>query len=759
MPTELKLRESEDIQGDVLAGFKKDQMTLLFLKFEDAARARTWVRQLEPQISTTRQVATFNAAFRKARQASGGDDPQKLKATWMNVSFTHEGIWQLIGKDPLPSTRPGGTLEAFKDGSNKRALGDVGDSSPENWLFGNGKGQTVHAVLTIASDTVQDLQAAVTAQREATAQAKIVIVFQQNGATLTGSRRGKEHFGFKDGVSEPAVIGFDEPDPERPEYEKGKPGTRLIPAGEFVIGHPRIGGITYDEMPDWAVNGSFHVVRRLAQDVPGWWAQISAQLKVLKKAKVVPPEATPEWLAARVVGRWRSGTPVAKCPHADRPGNAEAGADNDFGFKNDPEGFVTPLFSHLRKTNPRDGLQEKPGAEPFPENPVMDRRRIMRRGSPYGAPFDPASEGPGGPDDPRGLLFVSYQSDLVEQFEFIQKAWINDPNFPPGRTNKPGPDPDVGPTGTVTYESPGASTQLTFNQFVTTEGSVYGFAPSLTTLRLLGEGRLTDKLPSTVRPTDAFLAVPDLYRQGGKSWYWAYGTGGSGPVARTVSIAEGDEHSDKLERPDRPLSTWPQLYSGVGRVDAVLPVPDEQRIDGRSRFWLFHTTEGRQVYRLISINDRAESGLPPDQAGTVDRGDRAITAWTSFNGIEQVDAFLPVPDWSGEFRNNGRSWYWVFHTLMGQQVYRLISIADGKAHTDVIERGDRSLSLWQSLAGIDKVDEFLAVPDMQMINGFSLFWVFHQDRYRIISIKSGAGHPDQESVGDRPLTLWTSLTN
>lgn len=755
MPTELKLRESEDIQGDVLAGFKKDQMTLLFLKFEDPARARTWVKQLEPQISTTKQVATFNAAFRKARQSSGGDDPQKLKATWMNVSFSYEGLKVLAGKEPLPTVPKGGTLEAFKQGSDKRALGD----DPSTWLFGDGHGQTVHCVLTIASDSVEDMRAAVTAQREATSKAKIVIVFQQNGATLTGTRRGKEHFGFKDGVSEPGVLGFDEPDPVKPEYVKGKPGTRLIPAGEFVIGHPRVGGgddITYDPMPDWAENGSFHVVRRLAQDVPAWWAQVAVQLKVLQKAKVVPDEATTEWLAARVVGRWRSGTPVAKCPNADRPNNALSAEDNDFGFKNDPEGFTTPLFSHLRKTNPRDGLQEKPGSEPFPEKPVMDRRRIMRRGSPYGAPFDPASEGPGGPDDPRGLLFVSYQSDLVHQFEFIQKSWINNVDFPPNRPNKPGPDPDVGPTGTVTYESPGASTKLTFSQFVTTEGSVYGFAPSLTTLRLLGEGRLTDKLPSTVRPTDAFLAIPDRYRQDGKSWFWAYGTGSSGPVARTISIADGSEHHDKMERPDRPLSTWPEIYTGVDRVDAVLPVWDEQRINGRSRFWLFHTTEGRQVYRLISIADGSESGLPPDQAGMVDRGDRPITAWASFNGIQQVDAFLPVPDQQPQ---NGKSWYWVFHTFMGRQVYRLVSIAGGAAHSDVIERGDRDLSLWKSLEGIAKVDEFLAMPDMQLINGFSMFWVFHQDKYRIISIKSGSGHPDQETVADRALTLWTSLTS
>lgn len=351
MVGDLKLRESDDIQGDVIAGFKKDQMTLLFLKFEDPARARTWVKALEPQISTTRQVATFNAAFSEARKASVGDDPKALKATWINVGFTCAGLRELTGKDPLPFVKPGSGLEAFKQGSDKRALGDTGDSSPEMWLFGNGKGQVVHAVLTVASDTVQDLQATVRQQREACAAAKIVIVFQQDTATLSGSRRGKEHFGFKDGVSEPGVIGFDEPDPFKPEYVKGHHGTRLIPPGEFVVGHDRVGGAPH-ETPDWADNGAFQVVRRLGQDVPGFWSQVAGQLKVLKEAKVVPGEATSEWLAARLVGRWRSGTPVATCPNADRPSNALAGDDNDFGYRNDPEGFITPLFSHLRKTNP-----------------------------------------------------------------------------------------------------------------------------------------------------------------------------------------------------------------------------------------------------------------------------------------------------------------------------------------------------------------------------------------------------------------------
>ncbi|WP_354637368.1 Dyp-type peroxidase [Kitasatospora camelliae] len=502
MTQDLKLRESTEIQGDILAGFKKDHVTLLFLKFEEAQRARTWLRWLTPRIATTKQVAAFNKAFSEARRTSGGDDPKTLKAVWHGVSFTYSGLQLLSGADPVPGDAAGTTLGAFKEGAARRAgaLGDSGQSAPEKWIFGNGTGQAIHAVVTVAADTPQDLAAAVTDQREAAAQAKAVIVFQQNGATLPGSRRGKEHFGFKDGISEPGVAGFDEPDPEHPQWVKDHPGTRIIPAGEFVVGLPPVGG-TVPVMPGWALNGSFQVVRRLAQDVPGWWAQVAVQLQVLREAKTVAQDATVEWLAARLVGRWRSGTPISKCPFADAPNDPDASTDNDLTFRGDELGHITPLFSHLRKTNPRDGLVVTPGGQPLPEEQVVDNRRIIRRGIPYGQPFDPASEGPGGPDSPRGLVFVCYQSDLVKQFEFIQADWVNSLNFPPrpkppaDEDRRPGHDPMIGSSGRVTFEGVSESgeniyQELQFQQFVHTEGAVYSFAPSLSTLRLLGAGKL-----------------------------------------------------------------------------------------------------------------------------------------------------------------------------------------------------------------------------------------------------------------------------
>jgi hypothetical protein len=271
-------------------------------------------------------------------------------------------------------------------------LGDTGDNSPENWLFGDSNAQPVHAVLTIAADKVEDLRAAIAQERQEASVHKVVIVFEQDGGTLTGDRRGKEHFGFKDGVSEPAVQGFDEPDPRKPEWKKGSPGTRIIPAGEFVIGEETVSGKP-SGLPEWAKNGSFHVVRRLGG---------------------------------------------------------------------------------------------------------LDGRRIMRRGIPFGLPFDPAGSAGHGPDAARGLVFVSYQADLVRQFEFIQRDWVTDTKFP-DRDPRVGADPMIGVTTDVTFKGQ----PVRFEQFVRTEGAVYAFTPSLSTLDRLADGKLSDDAPKIkIRVTD-----------------------------------------------------------------------------------------------------------------------------------------------------------------------------------------------------------------------------------------------------------------
>ncbi|CAL9598625.1 Dyp-type peroxidase [Streptomyces sp. enrichment culture] len=757
MPAQLPLRDSTEIQGDILAGFKKDNVSLLLLQFGDVTAARSWLEDLVPQIATTRQVADFNRRFSEARRNSMGDDPQHLKATWLGLALTHPGFQFFTGKEKVFDSVPGGsTVEAFVQGAADRALalGDTDDSDPKNWLFGYDHARTVHAVLTIASDTEEDLRNELSRQREAASRAGAVVVFQQDGATLPGDAAGKEHFGFKDGVSEPGVRGFEEEDPQRPGYVLGHPGTRLISADKFVV-DAHGDGVRPSGVPPWMRNGSFQVFRRLHQDVPGWWAQVTTELKRLKAAKAVDEKTTQEWLAARLVGRWPSGASIANCPMKPT-GKPEPAPDNDISFKDDPDGLVTPLFSHLRKTNPRDGLVD--GGELVDEK-FMDERRMIRRGIPYGRPFNPTQGEGGGADDPRGLVFICYQADLVRQFEFVQADWVNDPDFPHDRPDRPGPDPMVSGQltdvndGKVSFESRNAAgerqtTTLGFRPFVRTEGAVYAFSPSLSTLRGLSQGRLEggSEVPGPgpdpeARPVDAVVPHPEhpdrhLAFRGGKV------------VPLTSTVRGGDASLAADGAAAQPLSFWDN-FTDIKRVDASWPVPDRQEVNGESSHWLFFTGEdGRQYYRHVLV-DRQE---PPRIRSEGNRA-RPLSQWSSFaaapDPVTHVDAVLPIPD--KQPGGDGRYYYWVFHTTPAGQRYRIISLQAG-GYRDRRESEDSAIALWTSLNGVEHVDAVQPVPGRQPGSAQNWYWVFHGGRYRVISVADGSAHADAVVHPDRPLT-------
>jgi deferrochelatase/peroxidase EfeB len=221
------------------------------------------------------------------------------------------------------------------------------------------------------------------------------------------------------------------------------------------------------------------VFRRLAQDVPGWWAQLMYQTGDLP-----PPERlSPDQLAARLVGRWRSGAPYDLAPHRDPLKFAEG----DFEYRPDADGYrMTPTCAHIRKMNPR-------GSSDFdPESADFDRRRILRRGIPFGAVWDPARGGEYAAGAERGLLFNAFMANIEEQFEFLQQRAINP--IPAG------PDPLIG------VPSDGSSCSISrmgvaplafaLRRHVRTTGAVYAFAPSIPGLWKLSGGRPEGPAPS-----------------------------------------------------------------------------------------------------------------------------------------------------------------------------------------------------------------------------------------------------------------------
>jgi len=231
--------------------------------------------------------------------------------------------------------------------------------------------------------------------------------------------------------------------------------------------------------------------------VPSWWAQVAAKYSGLQHGQF-DPHLTADLLAAKLVGRRRSGTPLAHAAIRDLRSGRDPTEDNRFKYEDDPKGLTTPLFAHIRKVYPRD--------EGFGD----DQRRIIRRGIPFGLPFDPPMGRGWGVDDERGLLFVAYMANIEEQFEYIQTKFANDPTGPKAlldggsaaeQPGDKGTDPVIGLTrqGTVPAElrrpDPYGTAHLEFRRFVQTTGAMYAFAPAISALwQLAGKDPPTAKL-------------------------------------------------------------------------------------------------------------------------------------------------------------------------------------------------------------------------------------------------------------------------
>jgi len=490
---DLPLRTSTEIQGDILAGFNKDFRMYLFLRFPGQSNARAWLQELIPSLTITKDVAAFNALFSLARHTGPGGDPTNLKTTWVNVGFTYEGLKMLLKSDPATELN-NQFFTSFVAGpkASAAANGDTLLSDPQNWVVGRND-QPIHALLNIQADDPNDLAAEVQKLQDMATKHGLTIAFKQPGATLPDALRGHEHFGFKDGISQPGIKGFDTPDPNVPKIDpqatfvQGHPGTEIIQAGEFVLGQPTEPDSGPQNLPNslsWMVNGSFLVFRRLKQDVPGFIEQQEKNLSSL-----APNDPLRQSLGAKLVGRWKSGTPVDLSPDKDNNLTDDAHINNfNYGtidahgdFQADDEGFRVPRFAHIRKVYPRE--------RDFAGNRA---RRIIRRGVPFGPPFDPAKGNGGDNDAERGLVFVAYMSSIENKFEFLMQVWANNADFP---LPEAGPDPIIGDTqprpSPIDLKIQGKPDfKKDFQRFVHTTGTLYAFSPSISTLKGLASGTL-----------------------------------------------------------------------------------------------------------------------------------------------------------------------------------------------------------------------------------------------------------------------------
>jgi Dyp-type peroxidase family len=168
--------------------------------------------------------------------------------------------------------------------------------------------------------------------------------------------------------------------------------------------------------------------------------------------------------------------------------------NNDFDFADDQGQRRCPFAAHIRKTNPRSDIQKN----------TLDPRRIIRAGIPFGPEVTDEENAAGRTIQERGLLFVCYQTSILQQFEFVQGTWANNPEFVSNTFPKTRPsdgsvitvgiDPLIGqaipPVTARTTDEPAPNypagdsvTKLHIPQaFVVPTGGGYFFVPSISAI-------------------------------------------------------------------------------------------------------------------------------------------------------------------------------------------------------------------------------------------------------------------------------------
>ena len=209
-----------------------------------------------------------------------------------------------------------------------------------------------------------------------------------------------------------------------------------------------------------------------------------------------------EFVAAKLMGRWRSGAPIVLAPDRDDPALGEdMQRNNNFNYKQmDPVGYAVPLGSHIRRMNPRDTAAN------------MNRRRMIRRGGTYGRALP---EGAAEDGVERGIAAFVGCASLIRQFEFAQNVWSNDPKFHELGNER---DPIIGnQDGSFDFTMPKRPIRRKVTglpAFTTVRGGAYFFLPGLRALRWLTNlGKSAESRNRAVVP-----ALPLDAGVGGTDW-------------------------------------------------------------------------------------------------------------------------------------------------------------------------------------------------------------------------------------------------
>lgn len=515
-----KVLDLMDIQGDVVRPYGRFGFPVaryVFFNIRQGAAARGFVAEITALVTT---AATWDQ----------GPNPIPRPQSTINIAFTYQGLKEL----ELPRESLIGFPAEFAMGMKQRKdiLGDDGPSSPDYWdpiwraNREKDRNKDVHLFISINGQSPEFIE-----QRY---QSLIALVAKYPHAiTLLTGHRGdngaedlpyqdvhaivengqvtaKEHFGYTDGIGDPYFEGL--ADPKERILGRGKQmadgSWAPLATGEFVLGH-------LDEAQEYppapkpnllSRNGTYMIYRKLHENVASFDQFLDRESQNYPGGK--------ELLAAKFVGRWRdNGAPLISAPDAeskkawDARFNANAGNDaaqdhmlSNFTYDDDMSGAKCPFSAHIRRINPRASLEFQQGDNPaaMVANPgafdtpgaLVNRRRILRRGLPYGDSKDRSTD-----RGNHGIIIMMLNADINRQFEFVQQQWINYGNDFKASNDKEillGNHDMEYPSKAVIQVDPDSDQVPYFvrniPRLVETRGGDYFFIPSLTALRMIAKG-------------------------------------------------------------------------------------------------------------------------------------------------------------------------------------------------------------------------------------------------------------------------------
>ncbi|TFY80200.1 dyp-type peroxidase [Hericium alpestre] len=465
------LPKLDNVQGDVFLLLPKAVENFVFFTINDVQAFKAGLANYKPT-SSKDLLDNLRDIARTKRDSAGN----RIDIVQDQLALSRSGLDKLGLTDK--------TLDIHFDNGpmikEKPILGDGRDWDP---VFNDGK---VDGVFLVAAEKANDCDKASNALVSNFGLTNPVII---KGQVRPGKFKGHEHFGYEDGASQPALRGLVKPNA----------GQLQVDPGVIVMGYK--GDPFYDDpngpqRPAWTKDGSIMVFRKLEQDSIGFdkyladngpkWRQWLTPEQVNDINPPLTDQEGAELFGARLVGRWKSGAPLANAPYRDDPTLIYQDRINDFDYtvpgQVGPSDRYCPFSAHTRKTAPRN-------LDPFVQRKELEAAVVVRGGIAYGPEVTQAERNNYDPNakSPRGLLFLCYQSTVEKGFMTQTRKFAADDYFPPTSLTPQivGPDPIIGGPSA----NPVVAAKLPNQQFfVTSRGGEYFFVPPVTTLQSLASG-------------------------------------------------------------------------------------------------------------------------------------------------------------------------------------------------------------------------------------------------------------------------------